>query len=125
MKIYVSHSSKLNYQALLYDPLEHLQRFNNYEFILPHKNNPNELFNTKEFFNSGTCDLVLAEVSLPSTGQGLELGWADNAKIPIVYIYKQGNRVADCLKLLSDIFIEYEDANDMISKVTKHLTNRK
>lgn len=36
-----------------------------------------------------TCDLMIAEVSLPATGLGIELGWAKAFKVPILCMYLQ------------------------------------
>jgi len=59
-----------------------------HEIILPHEKN-DEQFSSKKLFESG-CDLMVAEVSWPSTGLGIELGWADMHKIPIVFLYRKG-----------------------------------
>lgn len=121
--IYVSHSSLVNYKELLYAPLKssHLNKTCN--FVFPHEQDSANLFNTKALFKSGKCKLVLAEVSTPSTGQGIELGWANDLNIPIVCIYQKGCKVTDALKTVSSEFIEYEGFEDMIGKITAYLNN--
>lgn len=59
-----------------------------HEIILPHEKD-HEQFSSKSLFQSG-CDLMVAEVSWPSTGLGIELGWADMYKIPIVFLHRKG-----------------------------------
>ena len=63
------------------------------------------------------CKLVLAEVSFPSTGQGIELGWADFLKIPIVCLHKQGSRVSGSVNCVSNTFETYTDAKEMLYKI--------
>ena len=116
MKIYVSHSKDFDFQNELYKPLKesHLP----IEFIFPHELSKNT-FNSQELFQKRGCDYVLAEVSRPSTGQGIELGWADVYQIPIVCIYKKGSKPAGSLKVITDTIVEYENLSDLINKFAK------
>jgi hypothetical protein len=117
MKIYIAHSSGYDFKNELYAPLENSALVKNHQIILPHKDVPvDNPMNTKEAV--ATMDLVIAEVSFPSTGQGIELGWADYFKTPIVCIYKKGSKFSSALKLLTKDFIEYNDAADMVNKLT-------
>lgn len=118
MKIYVSHLRNYDFKKELYDVLENSNL--KHEFILPHKNAETP-FNTKELLQNKKCDLVLAEVSYPSTGQGIELGWANIYGIPIVCIYKKNAKIAGSLKMVSDTFIEYENSEDLINKLSTNL----
>lgn len=61
--------------------------------------------------------MLIAEVSLPATGQGIELGWADYAKTSILCIYKKGIQISSSLKFITDNFIEYENEENMISQI--------
>ena len=92
MKIYISHSSE-------------------YDF-LPHEA---KTVNTKDIISK--YDLVIAEISLPSTGQGIELGWADYTKTPILCMYEEGAKISSSLKYITNEFIEYESVEDMIKKI--------
>ena len=121
--IYVSHSSLVNYKDLLYTPIKSSNLMPTYKFIFPHERNSEDLFDTKKLFLSGKCNLVLAEVSTPSTGQGIELGWANDLNIPIVCIYQKGSTITSALKTVSNKFIEYDDLDDMIQKITIYLSN--
>ena len=75
----------------------------------------NKIINTKQIISS--YDLLIAEVSLPATGQGIELGWADYAKTSILCIYKKGIQISSSLKFITDNFIEYENEENMISQI--------
>ena len=115
MKIYVAHSTKYGYQKELYAPIRNSELNSKHDFVLPHEKSEG-LFNSKELFENG-CDLVIAEVSLPSIGMGIELGWANMKNIPIICFYKKGSQVSGSLKAVTDKIIEYENEKDFISKL--------
>jgi len=113
MKIYLSHKREGDFKAELYEPLRKLSA----EFIFPHENS-DEPFDSKSLFTNKQCDVVLAEVSQPSIGQGIELGWANNYGIKIICIYKKGLKISNSLKQVSSTFIEYSDHTDLTDKLT-------
>ena len=80
MKIFISHASQYDYVNKIYEPIKQSEMYKNNEIILPH--DENKLLNTKEIIKN--CNLMIAEVSLPSTGQGIELAWADLFEIPVL-----------------------------------------
>jgi len=122
MKIYLSHSSNYDYENDLYIPLKLSVIVKEHEVFFPHdKVNLNT--NSKALIEHG--DLLIAEVSEPSTGQGIELGWANGASKPIVCIYKTGSKISSSLKFIANQFIEYEDSDDMVSKLHDYLTINK
>lgn len=116
MKIYVSHSSEYDYIDKIYNPIKNSNLSKKNTFILPHES---KIINTKDVISSS--DLVIAEVSLPSTGQGIELGWASYSKTPIVCIYEKGAKISSSLKFITDKFIEYENTEDMIEKIKEFI----
>lgn len=117
-KIYVSHSRGFDFQNELYTPLR--ESTLPVEFIFPHKDSDGS-FNSKELFLNKKCDLVLAEASLPSTGQGIELGWADSYGIPIIACYMERNGVSkSLLEVVKDSF-SYSDKMDLVNKLTEKL----
>lgn len=118
MKIYVSHSSEYDYINKVYEPIKKSDLIQSNYFFFPHEN---KIINSKDaIFNS---NLIIAEVSLPSTGQGIELGWANSAKVPIVCIYEKNAKISSGLKFITDKFIEYENTEDMIIKITSYIRN--
>ena len=110
MKVYVGHSRQFDFKKELYEPLKQL----NHEFIFPHELS-NESFNSKEALK--TVDLMIAEVSHPSTGLGIEIGWANAYGKRIILLYKKGSKVPSSLKNISSEFIEYQDGKDLIKKL--------
>ena len=113
MNIFISHSKKYDYINKLYTPIKNSNLVISNNFFFPHENN--KTINTKEVISNS--DLVIAEVSLPGTGQGIELGWADYTTTPILCIYEKGLKISSSLKFITNNFIEYENVEDMINKI--------
>ncbi len=118
MKIYVSHPTGVDYKTELYVPLRASELSNNHQLILPHEQTPESL-DSKEQIKD--CHLVLAEVSSPSTGQGIELGWANAYDVPIVCFHKADKAPSDSLSIISDTFIVYKNTEEMIRKISAYL----
>lgn len=119
MKIYIAHSRGYDFQKQLYEPLKNSDLATKHELIFPHSES-SEPFSSKELFQNN-CDLIIAEVSYPATGLGIELGWADMLKVPVICIYKSGSKVSGSLKVITDNFIEYSDEKDLIIKIQEKL----
>lgn len=118
MKIYVSHSKEFDYPNELYKPIRESDLNLRYEFFLPHESG--KLVNTKDIIKGS--DLVLAETSFPATGQGIELGWAENFGVSILCLHKEGANISGSLKYITEDFITYIDQKDMITKLTDYLS---
>ena len=113
MKVYVCHSKNFDFKNELYKPLKDAGL--PVEFIFPHEEGATS-YNSKDLFLNHKVDFVLAEVSYPATGQGIELGWADIYKIPIICIYKKGSKPSGSLKVISGDIIEYDNLTELINK---------
>ncbi len=116
MKIYVSHSSGFDFKTELYTPLK--ESFSEHDIFLPHEHG-DEVIDTKEVIRSS--DLVLAEVSYPSTGQGIELGWANDANMPIICIHKAGSNPSSALRIITNKFAGYISSDDLIITLREFL----
>ncbi len=77
---------------------------------------------TKEIIKN--CDLVLAEASFPSTGMGIELGWADAFDKSIISIYKSEKPASSFLTVLGPV-IKYTDDSDITSVVQEAINQFK
>ena len=122
MRLYLTHSTSYDYKNELYEPLKQTLG-KEYDIFLPHEKN-SEGVKSKDIISE--CDIVLAEVSQPSTGQGIELGWADSNNKPIICFYRTGSKVSSALRFITNNHIDYESSNDMIKKLyieIEHLTN--
>lgn len=122
MKIYISHSSEYDYISKIYNPIRNSKLIQSNIFFLPHEDK-SKIVNTKDIISN--YDLVIAEVSLPATGQGIELGWANYAKTSILCIYQKGAKISSSLEFVTNHFIEYEDINDMVNKISSFIEKMK
>lgn len=115
MKIFISHSTKYDFEKELYTPLRNSALNKKHEIILPHENGQH--IETKDIIRD--CDLVVAEVSFPGTGQGIELGWANATYVSIICFYKPGSKISDSLQYVTDTIVEYDSVETMIKKITE------
>lgn len=119
MKIYISHSREFDYIKELYVPLKESPLSQKYTFIFPHETEGQ--YNSKDIIKES--DVILAEVSFPSTGQGIELGWAETFNIPIYCFHKECAKVSSSLKYITDKFNSYTNLDDMLVKIAESLPN--
>lgn len=110
MKIYIGHSKDINYVEELYKPIREFELNNNHTFILPHEVSASSN-NSRAFYSE--FDLFIAEVSMPATGLGIELGWAYDSNIPIVCISKKGKKISSALRAVTNNFFEYETSEEL------------
>jgi hypothetical protein len=118
-RIYVSHAKDMDFRNNLYNPIHQSGLNETFEIYLPHEYS-DAAFANKEFLAS--CQVIIAEVSVRATGQGIELGQANMMKVPIVCVYRKGTKPAGSLKTVSDILLEYDGNQDLIEKINQALT---
>jgi hypothetical protein len=120
MKIYIGHSNGFDFKNELYIPIKQSNLNNEHTFFLPHEKSL-ELFPSLEYFKTKQVDIFIAETSYPSTGLGIELGWASSYTIPIVCIYKKGQKYSSSISAVTDKIIEY--TNDNLVEVLGSIIN--
>lgn len=116
MKIYLSHSSSFDYQQELYLPLQTGLFLEKYKLIYPHQESAAP-YPTQALFKSSECAAVLAEVSHPSTGQGIELAWAQALCIPIFCFHREGSSPSGALNALDLKSTSYQQIEGIIEKI--------
>jgi nucleoside 2-deoxyribosyltransferase len=121
MKIFMAHSSDFDFKNELYVPLRESELNKKHIIFLPQENGKKII--TKEIIKD--MDIIIAEVSYPSTGQGIELGWGDIFNIPIICIYKEDKKYSSSINKLTDKFIVYKNSEDLIEKLSIFLENHK
>ena len=116
--IYFAHPRKGNFVLEFYNPLKILElgEAKLFNFVLPHLESQ-EPFEAKNFFQSKKCMAVIAEVSQPATGLGIELGWADLLNIPIYCIYKESTQSSGSLRVVTSNFYSYKDESEFLEKI--------
>ena len=118
MNIYISHSSGYDYENELYKPLKESEFSRVHHFFLPHEPENTDVDAIDELKQT---DLLVAEVSLPSTGQGIELGQASVAGVPIICFHKAGTKTSSSLRFVTDKVITYNDTQDLLTKLRTEL----
>lgn len=88
------------------------QQAGDIELKFPHKEEA-DIAKTKEDIES--ADLVLAEVSIASTGSGIELGWANAAGKPIVAFYQGVEEASPAIKFVTRSIHSYITAEHIIA----------
>ena len=115
MEIYVAHSNSFDFKSELYAPLRNSELNTKHHLFLPHETDV--FINTREIIRK--CDVVIAEVSYPATGMGMELGWANDANKRIICIHKTGSKISSSLKVVSDTFVEYSTISEITTKLSE------
>jgi hypothetical protein len=111
MKIYVGHAGSYNYKTELYDVLKESFLWDEHEFILPyeHIDAPK---NSEHIINS--CQILLADVSYPSTGLGIELAWARAAGLSILAVHQRGVKVSSSVAVVTPHIAAYDTPKEII-----------
>lgn len=118
MKILVAHSSSFDYQTELYEPLKQSAIAQNHTIIFPHDE---ENVDIETNSHIPTTDLMIAEVSYPSTGAGIEIGLVQAADVPTLFFHKAGTTPSSSLRFCKGTVSEYTDAADLIAKIEEYL----
>jgi hypothetical protein len=109
------HSGGFDFKNELYKPIRESELSSQNEIILPHEFSDAN-YSSPEFFQNGKLDLIIAEVSYPSTGSGIELGWANLLGVKIVCIYKEDRVVSGSIKSITNKIIPY-NKNNLVEKL--------
>ena len=113
MKIFVAHSSAFEFRKKIYEPIRASDLNALHTFYLPQETEKEDV--TRELIKS--CDLLIAEVSLPSTGMGIELGWADAYNVSILCVYEAGSKYSSSLEYVTKNFAAYSNAQELIEHI--------
>lgn len=116
MKIYLSHSSKSDFREELYGPLKESELNSRAEIILPHEKTEAQYDSKAEL---KTCQWVIAEVSQPSIGVGIELGWADIYQVPIIAVHKVGTARQSSVDRVAKHYLEYTSRGDLVELLVR------
>ena len=114
MRIYIAHSTSIDYKKEIYEPLRNDDFFLKHELVLPHEDSTN-IGNSREDYKD--YDIVIAECSKPSIGVGIELGWFYDDKKPIYCFYKEGTKLSSAIRNISEQMVEYMDGRDFVDKI--------
>lgn len=113
MKIYIAHSRDFDYENELYLPLKNSNIFKGHELILPHDGNNYK--HDRDYYKD--IDLVIAEVSYPSIGLGIELGFLYDDNKRIYCIHKSNMKISSSINAVTENIYEYKNKEDMLNIV--------
>ena len=116
--LYVVHSNGFDYKTELYIPLRKSELNARFNIILPHETSERH-YDSKQLFLTGGCQLVLAEISFPSEGRAIEMGWANAYKIPILSIHRNGSEYSGSIHSICDDFIEYQNIEELLETIER------
>jgi len=82
---------------------------------------PTEIFNT-DYSQLKSCDLIIADVSEPSHGVGLEIGISYCLNLKRIFLLEKGKQVTKIIQgMPNTIIIEYENLKDLKNKISSAL----
>lgn len=119
MDIYIGHPSSINYKENLYRPIKQSSLAQEHDVVLPHEDSEDP-FNSKDFLEN-KCDLMIAEVSKPSTGLGIELGWADLFDVSVLAVYSYNCEFSSSVPVVVDAVEEYRSEEDLIKVIEEKI----
>lgn len=122
MDIYVGHSSTLNYKKNLYQPIKDSKLSEKHNIVLPHENSDKQ-FNSREYLEN-KCDILIAEVSNPSTGLGIELGWAKIYEVPIICVHTEESDPSSSISKVTDRIKRYQDSEELVEIIEKSISKK-
>ena len=123
MRIYLSHPrGDYDFREFFYEPIQASAIAKQHEFIYPHERDyGSSPRNMKEEIKKAS--IVIAEVSRPSTGSGIELGWAEAYDTPTLCLYQRGRDYSRSLLVVTRHIEQYSGKDDMVEKIEKFLAN--
>lgn len=118
MNIYISHCGSYDYENELYEPIKKSELSKIHHFFLPHEPGNIDIDAKKELLHT---EVLVAEASFPSTGQGIELAQAEAAGVPVICFYKTGSKPSSSLRFITKDIIEYANIEDFFMKLQAKL----
>ena len=113
MRIYVAHATNYDYVNEIYKPIREDNDLKKYDIILPHEEV--NFIHNRDYYNN--FDIAICEVSSPSIGLGIELGFLSDSNVNIYCLYKKGNNYSQSILAITKDIIEYSDKDDFITKI--------
>lgn len=114
MIIYFIHATCFDYITNFYEPIKTIDSLKHYTLIFPHEKSQHGI-KSKDIIQQ--ADLVIAEVSYPSIGVGIELAWADLFNSKIITLSQINKTVSSSLQFINTSHYQYIDTNDLKTKV--------
>ncbi|MBI4163505.1 MAG: hypothetical protein HY512_01465 [Candidatus Aenigmarchaeota archaeon] len=123
-KVFVAAPFTENFENDFLLKIESVLKQLNFDPIVPHKFVVDDGDGVKEsvardFDLLDKSDILLAEVSKPSHGVGMEIMYAHQKGKKIIFVKKKGTRVSSMAIMHAHEIIEYENQDDLEKKLLK------
>ena len=90
-------------------------------FVFKISNDPKEIFK-RDYEQLKSCDIIIAEVSEPSHGVGIEIGISYCLGLKIILLQEKDKNVTKLAQGIPNvIIIEYDNLKDLKNKLSKSL----
>lgn len=119
MEVYISHPSNIPYRTEVYQPIRNSPLNEAHTITLPHEDSTDQ-FDSKKYFQND-CKLVVAITSFPSTGVGIELGWANAFELPIVCLHKAGTQPSGSLSEVTETIEPYKNTDELLQLLSNFI----
>lgn len=120
MRIFIAHAGSYDFEKELYEPLKNSSLARNHELFLPHDGGRN--INTKP--NVDASDLLIADTTFPSTGMGIEIGWAIAAGIPVWCVHKDDAKASSWLRFVAQKIFSYRTKEELVSLLEREIESK-
>ncbi len=121
-KIFIAAPYTENFENGFLLKVESVLKKLNHEPIVPHKYATNAIEKAKDeiafdFHLLDSSDIILAEVTKPSHGVGMEILYAHQKGKRVILMKKNGSRLSHMALVHAHEIIEYEDQQDLEKKL--------
>lgn len=115
---FVSHpSGGPQHTPTFFNAIDHFAReHSKIAIVFPHTT-AEEVHLTKKAIE--TCDRILVEISIPSTGSGIEMGWANAVGKPITAFHQGGSEHSPAVKFATEDIHVYITEDDIVEQLGK------
>ncbi len=116
---FISHpSGGMQHTPTFFDAINRFAQLqSNVKITFPHEEQ-SEVQMTKDLISE--ADLVLVEVSIPSTGSGIELGWANAAGKKVIAFHQGGSDPSPAVQFVTEeinTYVTQEHILDILEKL--------
>lgn len=112
---FISHpSSGVETTPTFFQAIQKFQLDNDHiDLVLPHGVGGQQLELTKDYLEQ--AHLIIAEISLASTGSGIELGWANSAGKDIIAFHQGVTPISPAIPLVATAIHAYISEKDILT----------
>lgn len=120
MKLFIAHASAFPYEEKVYAPVRGLCERDGHEAVFPQDG----AYGPRNWRESITgADAFVLDASVPSTGAGIEAGWASAAGVPVIAVHEKGSVPSTVVAYIAAAIVEYDGPEDLSAKLGRALAS--